>query len=77
MINFSSASLPRPAALPGGYLQSSAGIFAGGDTVYVPASIYRGALPSFGAFVPVDLTTGQVGEPILFSGVPNGAVVVP
>jgi hypothetical protein len=77
LINLASGTLPRPVALPGGYRQSAPGVFPGGSAVYVPASIYRGALPSLGALFPVQLATGDVGKPILFSGVPNGVVLVP
>jgi hypothetical protein len=77
LINLASGRVLRPAALPGGYRQSAPGIFNGGSTVYVPASIYRGALPSLGALFPLQPATGHLGRPILFSGVPNGAVFVP
>jgi hypothetical protein len=77
LINLASGSVPRPVALPGGYRQSAPGIFNGGSTVYVPASIYRGASPSLGALFPLEPATGHLGRPILFAGVPNGAVFVP
>jgi hypothetical protein len=77
LINLASGTLPRPVALPGGYRQSAPGVFPGGSTAYVPASIYRGALPSLGALFPIQLGTQHVGRPILFSGVPNGLVLVP
>jgi hypothetical protein len=77
LINLGSGKLLRPVALPGGYRQSSVGIFPGGSTAYVPASIFRGALPSRGALFPLQLGTQQVGKPMLFSGAPNGVVLVP
>jgi hypothetical protein len=77
LINLAAGSVLRPVALPGGYRQAGLGVFPGGSTAYVPASIYRGALPSLGALFPLQLATQHVGKPILFSGVPNGVVLVP
>jgi DNA-binding beta-propeller fold protein YncE len=77
LISLASGSLLRTVALPGGYRQSAPGVFRGGSTVYVPASIYRGALPSLGALFPVQVATQHVGRPILFPGAPNGVVFVP
>jgi hypothetical protein len=77
LINLAAGSVLRPVALPGGYRQAGLGVFAGGSAVYVPASIYRGALPSLGALFPLQLATQHLGKPIFFSGVPNGVVLVP
>jgi hypothetical protein len=77
LINLASGRLLTPVTLPGSYRQSAAGAFPGGSTVYVPASIYRVGLPSLGALFPVQLANQHVGKPILFSGVPNGVVLVP
>lgn len=77
LINLDSGRLLRPVALPGGYRQSSLGVFRGGSAAYVPASIYRAGKPSFGALFPLDLATQRLGKPILFSGVPNAVVLVP
>ncbi len=77
LINLASGSVLRPVALPGGYRESVPGVFPSGSAVFVPASIYRGALPSLGALFPLQLTTQRLGRPILFSGVPNGVVFVP
>jgi hypothetical protein len=67
----------RPVALPKGYRQQTPGFSPGGSTLYVPASIYRGALPALGAIFPVQAATGRIGKPIPFSGKPNGIVIVP
>ncbi len=77
LINLVSGSVLRPVTLPGGYRQSALGIFDRPASAYVPASIYRGALPSLGALFPLQLATQHLGRPILFSGVPNGVVLVP
>jgi len=77
LINLVSGNVLRPVTLPRGYRQSALGIFDGPASAYVPASIYRGALPSLGALFPLQLATQHLGRPILFSGVPNGVVLVP
>jgi hypothetical protein len=77
LISLAAERLLPPATLPGSYRQSAPGAFPGGSTVYVPASIYRVGLPSLGALFPVQLANQHVGKPILFSGVPNGVVLVP
>jgi hypothetical protein len=75
IINLRSGSVLKPVALPGGYSQSEPAFPAGGSTIYVPAAVNRGALPAQGALFPVQAATGQIGKPILFSGVPNGIVL--
>ncbi len=77
LINLRTRTLLGPVALPSGYRQSTPGFSSGGSTLYVPASIYRGALPALGAIFPVQAATGRIGKPISFSGAPNGIVIVP
>jgi hypothetical protein len=77
LINLKTGTLLRPLALPRGYRQSTPGFSPDGSTLYVPASIRRGARPALGALFPVNSATGRIGKPISFSGAPNGIVIVP
>lgn len=77
LINLRTGTVLRRVTLPRGYRQSTPGFSPGGSTLYVPASIYRGALPALGAIFPVQAATGRIGKPISFSGAPNGIVIVP
>jgi DNA-binding beta-propeller fold protein YncE len=77
LISLVSRSLLPTLTLPGSYRQSAPGVFSGGSSVYVPASIYRGKAGSLGALFPLQLTTEHVGRPIQFPGAPNKVVLVP